>query len=940
LYIALIASLFSCTGDAYTAQGVQGRPPADPPATPQAGSTWSGPTFGAELPPTTWSGSIAVPLVARTTQLGTVTASIDGDQLLIDYDITAPGQMIESFVDVETDPRRIPQDRGNHRPIPSRFAFHTRHTPGVGTFRYTRTIFWNPGDQVFIAAGASVVGGARCTTGWGAGVPFETHAHGNRDDRDDRDNRDDRDDDDDDVDGCGSRTRGATYFSFTPVGVQTLGVGTGWVSTHVGGSLDDTGQPFQADLLMLQPTDGLSDAPIPTALQADFTADDDFASSEYLLDASIVREVDQSTQLGQLTPALLAIAEPLDAAAPGPLQPFGLFGKCSDKAVTKTKSIDLTHRFTLQTFKELPPGFSGSIGIEGNLQGGAQADLHLALKRFKLFGACIPYGVKFIDLHGFGSALVNFGATLDGLLAFDSAELDHPLLDKQLINPTLANLAFLLGPIPVVIKLSLPVSVGLDLKAAIDASVTYNSSQTSVGAFDYTCTFSGCKGTSSFTQNGAPSSQPITGGVSGHIEPKPWAELAIRAALYDERLAYVQLGLRPYLLGDLWGFIGNNCGDANADGVFEDVHALTFDLDWLLSVNFRGAFLQDPAHHPAKPHELLRTARSHILFKDLIGSNALEPMLVGPASVPVNTAQTFRGRMRTCWPYNDDVTYQLDWGDGTVDPAHGAASSLFALDHSFAAAATRTLALTALHDAHGRDLDHATTRSVEVTSVSTTPPGPVPTAGLHLWLRADAGVSTSSGTSIAQWADQSGNGRNASMPSLPRQPAIVASALNGLPVVHFGGAQSFVLDTHATPTQFTIFIVGRNTKVGDVSIILGPAGSSPNNQLRWENDTNALFVGTGNNLPAVSVDIGGTRVYHALATEYDGAVMTVLRDGRAVGSAGFVTSGPWELASVGAFFSSIFLEGDLAEIMIYDRALATAEREAVDSYLRLKYALP
>jgi len=216
----------------------------------------------------------------------------------------------------------------------------------------------------------------------------------------------------------------------------------------------------------------------------------------------------------------------------------------------------------------------------------------------------------------------------------------------------------------------------------------------------------------------------------------------------------------------------------------------------------------------------------------------------------------------------------------------------------------------------------------------------VPTAGLHLWLRADVGVSTDVGTSVARWADQSGNGRNAAMPTLARQPELVPGALNGLPVLRFNGAQSLVLDVFATPTDFTIFIVGKNAKVGTESIILGPAGNSPNNQLRWENATEALFVGTGNGMPIITTNIGNTRVPHALSVRYDGATMTVFRDGGGVSSHQFVTTGPWTFASVGAFFSSVFLEGDIGEIMIYDRALSTVDQEAVNSYLRSKYGLP
>jgi hypothetical protein len=215
----------------------------------------------------------------------------------------------------------------------------------------------------------------------------------------------------------------------------------------------------------------------------------------------------------------------------------------------------------------------------------------------------------------------------------------------------------------------------------------------------------------------------------------------------------------------------------------------------------------------------------------------------------------------------------------------------------------------------------------------------IPT-GAHLWLKADAGVVSSSGK-VSQWLDQSGNGRNASMATASRQPSFVSGALNGKPVLRFNGAQSMYLDTFASPTTFTVFIVGKNSNPSEsFSMILGPGGNAPNNQMRWEGGSRALFVGTGNNLPVITSSIGNTRVFHALSTRYDGGTMTVYRDGNATSSHSFSTSGPWTLASVGSYYSSYYMQGDLAEVLIYARALSEAERGSVNSYLRSKYNLP
>ncbi|WP_437756171.1 LamG-like jellyroll fold domain-containing protein [Sorangium sp. So ce1389] len=219
-------------------------------------------------------------------------------------------------------------------------------------------------------------------------------------------------------------------------------------------------------------------------------------------------------------------------------------------------------------------------------------------------------------------------------------------------------------------------------------------------------------------------------------------------------------------------------------------------------------------------------------------------------------------------------------------------------------------------------------------------PGRIPRSGLKLWLRTDAGITASSGK-VSSWRDQSGNGNRADMDVAASQPTLISSALNGKPVVRFLGAQSLYLAQQLEPTHFTVFVVGKNRKASEsFSMILGPGNTSPNNQLRWENGSQALFVGLGNDMPIITSTVGNTRVYHALSARYDGSTMTVYRDGNLASSHDFTTTGPWVLLQIGAWFSSYYMEGDLAEILVYERALSEGDRGAVNGYLRSKYALP
>ena len=108
-------------------------------------------------------------------------------------------------------------------------------------------------------------------------------------------------------------------------------------------------------------------------------------------------------------------------------------------------------------------------------------------------------------------------------------------------------------------------------------------------------------------------------------------------------------------------------------------------------------------------------------------------------------------------------------------------------------------------------------------------PSEIPTAGLQLWLRADSGVDTLNGSTVSRWHDQSGNGNDAIQANASRQPLLVASALNGKPVLRFDGVNDklgFTGTTHMT--QFSLFLVinnhaGSSGNEGNV-ITFGAAG--------------------------------------------------------------------------------------------------------------------
>ncbi len=99
------------------------------------------------------------------------------------------------------------------------------------------------------------------------------------------------------------------------------------------------------------------------------------------------------------------------------------------------------------------------------------------------------------------------------------------------------------------------------------------------------------------------------------------------------------------------------------------------------------------------------------------------------------------------------------------------------------------------------------------------------TSGLRLYLRADVGVTNSSnpatdGGFVTDWADQSGNGNNATALGPAHRPTFVANAVNGQPAIRFsvfdasdpnGDVLQVAHDLSLNPAQITSFVVAKRS---------------------------------------------------------------------------------------------------------------------------------
>jgi hypothetical protein len=478
--------------------------------------------------------------------------------------------------------------------------------------------------------------------------------------------------------------------------------GPGWQLKEISGTvLDDATQTYRDyhEFVYSLKQEGISRLPLPGTIREELTLDsDENKDTVYTLNQTILQEIELSLDQGYLTERLEALAKSEeDSRNGGP----GLMASCPDQIQSRSKSLSVNA--PLNFSGNLGGGFSGSLSATGNISGSATGEVQFAVKRSRVLGVCIPYGARFNHARAFGNAVVGYGAALTGNLNYNYA------WQSQIAKPSLGGLAFMIGPVPVYIGFNLPIDLGVGVQANVTGTINYNGSQSATGSFDYTCTLTGCSGNSSYDLGGN-QQQTLTGSVSGRVYPTIWAQAAVRAYLYTEWVAYAQVGVRPYLYGDLWGYSGNNCGDADGDGIQETVHALTFNLDWQLYLTAQArAFGASPTNW-----NLWNTPRNHLRFWDLIGSSALRPMISGPSNPKVNVSQTYNAKMRPCWPYSNTVTYRFAWGDGSTTTLSGSPQTWTPSSHTWTSTGNKTMSLTSLSDSYGRSLNQATSRNIQV----------------------------------------------------------------------------------------------------------------------------------------------------------------------------------------------------------------------------------
>jgi len=217
---------------------------------------------------------------------------------------------------------------------------------------------------------------------------------------------------------------------------------------------------------------------------------------------------------------------------------------------------------------------------------------------------------------------------------------------------------------------------------------------------------------------------------------------------------------------------------------------------------------------------------------------------------------------------------------------------------------------------------------------------PADVEGLVLWVAADAGVTTDRAGRVAAWADRSAGKNHFTQKIADRQPVLVAGAAGGRPAIRFDGVDdALVLGKPIDPAGKSVFIVVRWGAVRGYSFAIG-CNAGSDGYLRM---LEQKVLVTGGNYPRIYQNriavpkapypSGGDRKpFHYVPQSLTQWNVYAITDNPATKEAIKFLGRNEHNNTPGNRFA-----GEIAEMAVYNRPLAAAQRRQVEQYLGAKY---
>ena len=209
-------------------------------------------------------------------------------------------------------------------------------------------------------------------------------------------------------------------------------------------------------------------------------------------------------------------------------------------------------------------------------------------------------------------------------------------------------------------------------------------------------------------------------------------------------------------------------------------------------------------------------------------------------------------------------------------------------------------------------------------------------SGAILWLRADSGVVMQN-RHVAIWKDQSGHGNDVHMTDTNSQPDFLAVDSNGKPSIVFRGSNYFEApNIFPTWHDYTIAVVAKLTNSANLNNLVSGTyralwlnGNLYPHVLHYSFDMQEIAT-----VPMWSNAASSIVALYSFA--YNQAQLFV--NGEFADSS-FVSTTTDSTLFIGSFNRGYFLQGEIQEVLLYDRELSATDRTSLDDYLRSRYGI-
>lgn len=221
------------------------------------------------------------------------------------------------------------------------------------------------------------------------------------------------------------------------------------------------------------------------------------------------------------------------------------------------------------------------------------------------------------------------------------------------------------------------------------------------------------------------------------------------------------------------------------------------------------------------------------------------------------------------------------------------------------------------------------------------------TANVQAWFRADAGTftdtnfatpTTADGDVVGGWQDQGPLGVNVTQGTGSRKPLWILNAQNNLPAVRFDGVNDFMTVVFAAVVaqQTNYYLVAKMTSTTGM-FFSSSVESDPNRQRLMKFTGPVWLFGAGSNISGGTPDTN----LHQLTMIFAGASSVLYVDGVST-LVGNPSSGGQAGLTFGASAGggSLVAALDLFELIMYRGTQTTAERLAIQNYLKARWATP